>query len=60
VSVEVTQGTGGRLFVITGDPEAGYEVRPVGEPVAWYERKFVARQDIRSGAIEASDEAVKP
>jgi hypothetical protein len=33
----------------------GYDVRPVGPPIASYERKFVARREVRDGSVEAAD-----
>lgn len=55
MSVEVVEGPDG-LYVITGDPGLGYDVRPVGPPVASYERKFVARRAIRDGSHRAVQE----
>lgn len=51
MSVETVYDDDGRLWVITGNPQEGYAVRPVGDPVATFARKFVARRAIRFGTI---------
>lgn len=52
MSIEVVEGPEG-LYVIIGDPTYGYEVRPVGQPIGRYQRKYVARGEIRNGVVEA-------
>lgn len=54
MSVEVVEGPKG-LYVIEGVP-GDYEVKRVGPTIAYCERKYEARRDIRSGAIEATED----
>lgn len=55
MSIEVVEGPKG-LYVIEGLYYGGYEVKRVGPTIAYCERKYEARRDIRSGAIEATED----
>lgn len=51
MSVEVVTGRDGRLYVLDGSPADGYEVCPVGDPIARYDRKYEARYDLHHGHV---------
>jgi len=51
MSAEIVDGPGG-LYVITGGPQDGYHIRPVGQPIATYERKFKAREAVRLDQVK--------
>lgn len=55
MSGEIVAGPTG-LYVITGSLAEGYRVHRVGPPIATYERKYVARRDIRFGEIDATED----
>jgi hypothetical protein len=54
VSNELVVGRDGRIYIICGEPKAGYRVYAVNEePFASYERKYEARRDLMHGRLEA-------
>lgn len=55
MSAEIVEGPRG-LYVVTGHPTEGYQVRPVGPPIASYRRKYEAAHAVTSGEVEAADE----
>jgi hypothetical protein len=49
MSDEIVHGPHGKLYVISGDPSAGYTARAVGWPLGSHPRKYELRRAIRDG-----------